>query len=568
VTDQLALLPAYAAAGTAVLVLLTDLLVPGRRGAVVGVASFGAFATAGTAIGVGVGGARFVAFCADGAGCSLVTDRTAVVIATLFASLTLGVLALSVPVLRTGEVPTGEYCFLLACSLTGGVVLGSARDLITLIVALETLTLPLYVLVGLRRSAGPGSGANGGAPHAVAGAELPGARPNNASAGSGVSAAELPGARPNNTSAGSGVSAAGAAVTFFVVSVVATAVSLLGAALLYAATGALHFGRLSSTLDSAPDLRAMPLVSVGVVLLLAGLGFKVAAVPLHAWAPSTYDGAPLPVAAYLSTASKLGGVVAVILVTVGALGPVLAVTGPVLAVLAVLTMTVGNLVALRQRRMVRLLAWSSIAQAGYILAPLGAFALHGGRTTEAVPLVLAATVAYTVFYVVLEFGAFAAVVALRGDADGGRIADYRGAARRSPWVAGLLMLALAGLAGLPPGLAGLFAKVAVIRALLGGGAAWLAVVVALNAVVGLAYYLRVAAALFGAPADLAAADLAPVDPVAADPAPADPAPADTAAPCRRVPWTVAAALVAATAAAIVVGFVPQLVMEVAAFVRP
>jgi NADH-quinone oxidoreductase subunit N len=544
VTDQLALLPAYAAAGTAVLVLLTDLLVPGRRGAVVGVASFGAFATAGTAIGVGVGGARFVAFCADGAGCSLVTDRTAVVIATLFASLTLGVLALSVPVLRTGEVPTGEYCFLLACSLTGGVVLGSARDLITLIVALETLTLPLYVLVGLRRSAGPGSGANGRAPHAVAGAELPGARPNNASAGSGVSAA-------------------GAAVTFFVVSVVSTAVSLLGAALLYAATGALHFGRLSSTLDSAPDLRAMPLVSVGVVLLLAGLGFKVAAVPLHAWAPSTYDGAPLPVAAYLSTASKLGGVVAVILVTVGALGPVLAVTGPVLAVLAVLTMTVGNLVALRQRRMVRLLAWSSIAQAGYILAPLGAFALHGGRTTEAVPLVLAATVAYTVFYVVLEFGAFAAVVALRGDADGGRIADYRGAARRSPWVAGLLVLALAGLAGLPPGLAGLFAKVAVIRALLGGGAAWLAVVVALNAVVGLAYYLRVAAALFGAPADLAAADLAPVDPAAADPAPAD-----TAAPRRRVPWTVAAALVAATAAAIVVGFVPQLVMEVAAFVRP
>src|SRR5262249_34933824 len=152
--------------------------------------------TAATAIGVGFGEPPYVAFCTDGAGCSLVTDEAAVVVATLFGLLTLGVLALSVPVLRTGEVPVGEYCFLLACSMTGGVVLGSARDLITLIVALETLTLPLYILVGLRR-------------RARAGAE--------------------------------------AAVTFFVVSVVSTAVALLGAALLYAATGALHFGRIAST---------------------------------------------------------------------------------------------------------------------------------------------------------------------------------------------------------------------------------------------------------------------------------------------------------------------------------
>jgi NADH-quinone oxidoreductase subunit N len=601
VGSQIALLPGYAAAGTAVLVLLVDLLIPGRRGPVIGVASVGALVTAGTAVGVGIAGGPYVAFCADGAGCSLVTDRAAVVVATLFALLTLGVLALSVPVLRTGEVPVGEYCFLLACSLTGGVVLGAARDLITLIVALETLTLPLYILVGLRR-------------RALAGAE--------------------------------------AAVTFFVVSVVSTAVSLLGAALLYAATGALHFGRLSSTLESSAVLRGEPLVSVGVVLLLAGLGFKVAAVPLHAWAPPTYDGAPLPVAAYLSTASKLGGVTAVVLVTLGGLGPVLAIAGPALAVLAVLTMTVGNLVALRQRRMVRLLAWSSIAQAGYILAPLGAFALVGGRSADAVPLVLAATVAYTVFYVVLEFGAFAAVVALRGDADGGALADYRGVARRSPWIAAFLVLALAGLAGLPPGLAGLFAKVAVVRALLGGESAWLAVVVALNAVVGLAYYVRAAAVLFAAPVDAGVTVLTPATDAgpasgagpasevvpatvagpASEVAPATVAAANVAAPAnqpgsasvaaanvavpanqpgsasvaaanvaapasqagsasvaaatgaalaaltagegerhdmrRAVPWAVGAALVIATGTALVVGFMPQWVMDVAAYVRP
>jgi NADH-quinone oxidoreductase subunit N len=497
--NQIALLPAYAAAGTAVLVLLADLLVA-RRGVTLAVAALGCLATVGVAIGVAVHGPRFATFCADGVGCSIVTDRAATAVAGLFALLTLGVLGLSAPLLRGGEVPAGEYCFLLACSLTGGVVLGSARDLISLIVALETLTLPLYVLVGLRRR--------------TAGREK------------------------------LAVDGADAAVTFFVVSVVSTAVALLGAALLYAATGALHFERLTAVLNGSADLRAQPLVGVGVVLLLAGLGFKVAAVPLHAWAPSTYDGAPLPVAAYLSTASKLGGVAALVLLTFGGLGPVLSIAGPALAVLAVLTMTIGNLVALRQSRMIRLLAWSSIAQAGYILAPLGAFSLHEGRATDAVPLVLAATVAYTVFYVLLEFGAFAAVVALRGDHDGGTLDDYRGSARRAPWRIGALVLAFAGLAGLPPGLAGLFAKVAVVRALLGGSATWLAMIVALNAVIGLAYYVRVAATFFAPAADSQVLEN------------------------RRVPWAVGAALTAATVIAVAVGFLPQLVMDVATAVRP
>jgi NADH-quinone oxidoreductase subunit N len=485
----MALLPAYVAAGTAVLILLVDLLAP--RGLVVGAAGLGSLATLAAAIVVGSSQGPFTAFCASPSACSMVTDDAAAVVAGLFALLTLGVLALSTPILRSGEVPVGEYCFLLACSMTGGVVLGSARDLISLIVALETLTLPLYVLVGLRRSRGTG------------GAE--------------------------------------AAVTFFVVSVVSTAVALLGAALLYAATGAVHFDRIAAALATVVDPQRRPLVSAGVVLLLAGLSFKVAAVPLHAWAPVTYDGAPLPIAAYLSTASKLGGVIALVMLTLGGFGPALSTAGPALAVLAVLTMTVGNLIALRQRRMVRLLAWSSIAQAGYILAPLGAYALHGGRSVAAVPVVLAATVAYTVFYVVLEFGAFAAVVGLRGDQDGGEIDDYRGPARRSPWLATALVLALAGLAGLPPGLAGLFAKVAVVRALLGGDAVWLAVVVALNAVIGLAYYVRVAATLFGSP---------------------------SSAPSPKVSWAVGTAVGVATLVAVGIGFAPQLVMSLAGAVHP
>jgi NADH-quinone oxidoreductase subunit N len=474
--DHVALLPAYLAAATAVAAFLADLVAPGRS-LVAGVTAAGAVATGLAAILVGRGPARRT-FCA-GADCSYLADHRAALVAALFAGLTLAVVALSVPIRRPGE-----YYFLLGCAMTGGVVLGYAGDLITLIVALETLTLPLYILVAMPKAdRGPLRQA----------------------------------ARPGGT--------VDAAVTFFVVSVVSTAVALLGAGLLYAGTGAVHFGRLSAALAAGHRL---PLTTAGVVLLLAGLSFKVAAVPFHAWAPPAYDGAPLPVAAFLSTASKLGGVIAILYVALDALQPAYDIVAPTIAVLAVLSMTLGNLVALRQDRMVRLLAWSSVAQAGYLLAPLGA-QVPGSAAA-------AATLAYTLLYIVLELGAFAAVIALRGTDDGGLIADYAGAARRSPWVAGALALALVGLAGLPPGLAGLFAKVVVVRSLLATGTGWLAVVVALNAVLGLAYYLRAAAVLFAPPAP---------------------------APRGRVPWPVAAAVAGAALAAIVVGFAPQLVLAAA-----
>jgi NADH-quinone oxidoreductase subunit N len=325
---------------------------------------------------------------------------------------------------------------------------------------------------------------------------------------------------------GERVSTAGASasITFFLISVISTAVALLGAALNYAATGALHLDRLADA--SGP---VVAVAEVGVALLVVGLAFKVAAVPLHAWAPPTYEGAPLPVAAYLSTASKLGGVLALALI-VSRL-EVSAVT----AVLAVLTMTVGNLVALRQTRMVRLLAWSSIAQAGYILAALA-------LGEAGVP----AAMAYAVFFVVLEFIAFGVVVALRPPgADGGDLTDYRGAGRRSPWPAAALVLAFAGLAGLPPGLAGLFAKVTVVDALIDEGWGWLAGVVALNAVIGLAYYVRAAANLYAAAPRVG---VAVVDPQLL---------ADATHPPLPVTRPVAAALIGAAALAIALGFAPQ-----------
>jgi NADH-quinone oxidoreductase subunit N len=492
--NHVALLPLYAAGGTALLVLVMELAF-GRWVLPAGIV--GGLATIGGAVTLALRPAS--TFCGP-EHCSWVSGPQAAVVAVLFAVLTIGVLALSAPALRAGIAPAGEFCFLLTSSMAGGVVIAYAGDLITLIVGLETLTLPLYVLVGLRRFA----------------------------------------PRERVTTTG-----ASAAVTFFLVSVISTAIALLGAALLFAATGVLHLAVLTEGSGALA-----PLGAVGAALLVVGFAFKVAAVPLHAWAPATYDGAPVPVAAYLSTASKLGGVVALAAI-VQRLD-----TGPLVAVLAVLTMTVGNLVALRQSRMVRLLAWSSVAQAGYILAPLA-------LGSPGVP----AAIAYAVFFVLLEFVAFAAVVALRGPAaDGGEVADYRGAGRRNPWLGAALVLAFSGLAGLPPGLAGLFAKVTIVAALINGGWGWLAGVVALNAVIALAYYVRVTALLYARPSQVGV-------PAAALPAPkptsgttitavADPDLLEAAThPRVEVPATVAAAIAGAAVITIILGFAPQWIFD-------
>lgn len=432
VIDHVALLPGYVAAGTVVLVLLAD-LVFGRRGTVIAVAAVGFIATAGVAVWLGTQADRET-FCSDG-GCSLVTSVPGAVFAVAFAVLALAVLGLSSPLLRGGEAPSGEYVFLLACSLTGGVILASARDLITIIVALETLTLPLYALVAMRG----GSRRSGEA-----------------------------------------------AVNFLLVSVAASAVTLFGAAVLYVGTGAVHLAALADTLT------ATPLGIVGAAMVIAGMSFKLAAVPLHGWAASTYDGAPLPIAAYLSTASKLGGVAALMWVVTEGFTPILQIVWPILAVLSVVTMTVGNLVALRQRRTVRMLAWSSIAQAGYLLVPLTGYAVLGGATEAA-----AAVIVFALLYVVMESVVFASLIGLRGPkTDGGDLTDLAGSLRAAPATSVALLLGLASLAGLPPGLAGLFAKVTVVSAV-AEVLPWLAIVVAVNAVVGLVYYVRFAVIIVG-----------------------------------------------------------------------
>ena len=375
--------------------------------------------------------------------CSYVADRFTLIFQFIALAGAFVVVLMSASSTRRDRVPTGEYHFLLLSSVAGVLVLAGSRDLISLTIALETVSLPAFALVGLKRWSGKSSEA---------------------------------------------------ALKFFLVSVASTAVMLFGISLVYGVTGNVHFGPVALHLAAPLTGPVRHLVYVGVGLTLVGFAFKVSAVPFHFWTPDTYAGAPVPIAAYLSVVSKAAGFAGLILLTGTAFSPLLSKTGPLLAVLAALTMSIGNLVALRQTDAVRLLAWSTIGQAGYILVPLAA---HDSRSyTKHVD----ASIAYLIMYAAMNLGAFAVVHSVRGTS----LEAYRGLAKTRPLASGALAFFLLCLAGLPPGVMGLFAKVAVFGAAAGSHLVWLAVIMAVNVVIALYYYLSWTARLFAAPGELTA----------------------------------------------------------------
>ncbi|MFG2087816.1 MULTISPECIES: NADH-quinone oxidoreductase subunit N [unclassified Spirillospora] len=464
--DYAAVAPPLILAIAAIGLLLADAFDAPRR--LLGLLSGGSLAAALIAVIALAAGDRRTTFClpdrlrGDGpASCSYVADDFTLLFQGIVLGAAVVVVLLSLQEITDSEMPAGEYHFLLLAAVIGALTLVAARDLVLLVVALETLSLPVFALTALRRYDG---------------------------------------------------TASEAALKLFLVSVVSTALMLFGVSLLYGATGAMHLDRIAPALSDLPaDLD--PVAAAGSVLVLAGFAFKVAAVPFHFWAPDVYQGSPLPVAAFLSVVSKAAGFAGLVIVLAVGLPAYGHVWGPVIAVLAAITMTLGNLVALRQRTAIRLLAWSSVAQSGYMLAPL---AVGANRLPEAA----AATTAYVALYAVMNLGAFAVVIGFRRRAPGrlspswDTLDDYRGLARRSPAVATALAFFLICLAGLPPGVMGLFAKVVVFRATVAGGVTWLAVVMAINTVIGLYYYLMWAARLF-TPAPGPSYDAAPGLPVRA-----------------------------------------------------
>ncbi len=442
--DYTAIAAPLIVAGLALLLLLLDAFLPPARRQVTGVlAALGLVGAAATL--VPLVGDRRQTFCVPGKGlvlpaCSYAVDDLTLVFQALVLAGALVVVLLSLDTVRLSRIPPGEYWFLLLASVSGALTLAASRDILTLVVSLEVVSLPAFALVALRRFDGRASEA---------------------------------------------------ALKLFLVSVVSTAVMLFGLALVYGVTGAVHLDRIATALDAGG--RRDTILVLGVLLAIAGFGFKVAAVPFHFWAPDTYEGAPVPVAAYLSVVSKAAGFVGLALLLTRGFAPYADIWGPTLAVLAALTMTVGNLAALRQTRAVRLLAWSSVAQSGYMLVPLGAAGV--GHVDDVLP----ATVAYVLAYAVMNLGAFAVVTLVGRHRPANTLEDYRGLMRTEPLTAAALAFALACLAGLPPGLLGLFAKVVVFRAPVDRGVGWLAVVMAVNVALGLFYYLAWAARLFTRP---------------------------------------------------------------------
>ncbi|PNG20168.1 NADH-quinone oxidoreductase subunit N [Streptomyces cahuitamycinicus] len=448
--DWLAIAPPTIVAVAALVVLVADLFLAEHRKAVLGWTSVAGLAVATVMLLPLLDGDRST-FCltGDAAVCSYTADRFTLVIQFLVLGGALLAALLSVTALKDArkELPEGEYWFLLLSSAAGAALLPASRDLATLIVALEVASLPAFALVGLRY-----------------------------------------GDRKSSE----------AALKFFLSSVTATAVSLMGISFLYATTGTLYLTQVADRIQNV-DGQFHTLAQTGVVLTLVGFAFKTAAVPFHFWVPDTYVGAPLPIAAYLSVIGKAVGFSGLILITVVALPSYADVWGPALAALAALTMTVGNVGALRQQATraysaVRLLAWSSVGQAGYLLVPIAAAAYSGDAEKS-----IGSTVAYALMYGAVNLGAFAVAALVGRTKSLNRVDDYRGLYASSPLSALLLAFFLLCLAGLPPGIIGLFAKVTVFSAAVDAGLGWLTVVMAVNVVIALFYYLQWTALLFRAP---------------------------------------------------------------------
>ncbi|RDG39487.1 NADH-quinone oxidoreductase subunit N [Streptomyces corynorhini] len=500
--DWRAIAPPTITAAVALVVLVADLFVPARRKPLLGAIAIGGLALALLALlPLRDGGRRTFCLTTNADVCSYTADHFTLVVQALVLGGALLTVLLSLG--DTKELPVGEYWFLLLASAAGAALLPASRDLATLVVALEVASLPAFALVGLRR-----------------------------------------GDRLSSE----------AALKFFLSSVTATAVMLLGVSFVYASTGTLHLGEIAERLYDVSGPLAT-LAKAGVALTLVGFAFKTAAAPFHFWVPDTYVGAPLPIAAYLSVVGKAVGFSGLVLVTVVAFPSYGTVWGPLLAVLAALTMTVGNVAALRQSASrahgaVRLLAWSSVGQAGYLLVPIAAAGYAGERS-------VGSTVAYALMYAVVNLGAFAVVALVARTHRLNRLSDYQGLYARRPSAALALAFFLLCLAGLPPGIIGLFAKVTVFSAAVDAGLGWLAVVMAVNVVIALSYYLRWTAVLFRAPGTLPATEGRPESPAEDTAALSPGGAAVTAAPAL----TVAIALTAA--AGIALSGAPQLVLRFA-----
>ncbi|HEU4321335.1 MAG TPA: NADH-quinone oxidoreductase subunit N [Acidimicrobiia bacterium] len=370
---------------------------------------------------------------------SYVVDEFALVLKGLFLVSGYIVFLMSHHYIESDRYYQGEYYFLLLASILGSLVMASSRDLIVLFIGLELVTGPLFLLAGWRKGD----------------------------------------AKSNEAS-----------MKYFILGVLSTAILLYGMSLIFGLTGEVQFTAIA---EATADMSTEPALIVAILFMIVGFGFKISAVPFHFWAPDTYEGAPTPITAYLSVNSKAAGFVAMLIVMYMALPGASDIWAPALWLLAALSMTIGNLSALRQTNIVRLLAYSSIAQAGFMLVPFAAAAVSGADLEQA----FGATLIYLVIYAVMNLGAFAVVIAGARKTGTGEIAGWAGLAKVDSIMGVLTAVFFFSLAGIPP-LAGWFAKFEMFRSVMIADPATiaLAVIAAINAVIAFYYYAKVIKAVW------------------------------------------------------------------------
>jgi NADH-quinone oxidoreductase subunit N len=381
----------------------------------------------------------------DGLPLMLALDGFRWATATVFLLGAIAATVLAIGYLGRERILVPEFYPLLLFATIGMLLMGGAADLIMVFLGLELMSLAAYVLAGIRRRS-PAS--------------------------------------------------AEAALKYFLLGAFASGFLLYGIALVYGATGTTNLHTIAFQLADG-TVATRPMLGIGIALLLVGFGFKVSAVPFHMWAPDVYDGAPTPVTAFMAAAVKAAGFAALVRVALVAFPDASAVWQHAVWWLAVLTMSVGNLVALAQRRLKRMLAYSSIAHAGYLLVAVAAATPEGG----------AAFVFYALAYTAMTMGAFAVLATVGRDGESDVLVDdLDGLAARRPWVAFAMTVFMLSLLGFP-GTAGFIGKWLILGSVIGAGQASLAVVLVLASVVSAGYYLPVVMAMYMKPAtDGAVAD--------------------------------------------------------------
>lgn len=333
--------------------------------------------------------------------------------------------------LRSRELYKGEYFVLGLFGVLGMMVMVSAGSLLTIYLGLELLSLSLYAMVALRRDSSVASEA---------------------------------------------------AMKYFVLSALSSGLLLYGMSMLYGITGSLDIAQISAAISTGEDFLQNNIVLIfGMVFVLIGMMFKLGAAPFHMWIPDVYHGAPTSVTLFIASAPKIAAFAILMRLLVEGLGGLHAEWRDMLIILAIFSMGVGNIIAIAQSNIKRMLAYSTISHVGFLLLGI----LSGSQ------LGYTASMFYVLVYALMTLGAFGMVILLsRAGFEADRLEDFKGLNNRSPWFALMMLILMFSMAGVPPFL-GFYAKLSVLQAVVDADLAWLAVVAVLLAVIGAFYYLRI-----------------------------------------------------------------------------